>query len=121
MLNSAASRPATLMLCSLALLMAGCTPSPGKPEIRDITSLANENAFNDIQHLTASRCRELIRQHSTMQSLPFGCANQLNLEAMVERPEDLRRARPMGYALAQPVAQGVLNYLSAGQEKDEKR
>ena len=119
MLNSDAIRSGALILCTLSLLVSGCASIPGKPEIRDIRPLADDNGFADIQHLTGTRCRQLIHQHTTMQNIPLGCANQLNLEAMVERPADLQRARPMGDALAQPVAQGVMHYLAGEQKKDD--
>ncbi|WP_246802807.1 hypothetical protein [Ensifer sp. ENS02] len=43
--------------------------------------------------------------------LPSGCANNLNLELMVQRQQDLARGRPMGPAMAEPVARAARDYI----------
>lgn len=42
--------------------------------------------------------------------LPPGCANNANLQAMVERKRDLKRGRPLSPALAGPVAGASQRY-----------
>ncbi len=43
--------------------------------------------------------------------LPSGCANNLNLELMVQRQADLARGRNMGPAMAEPVARAAREYI----------
>jgi len=52
--------------------------------------------------------------------LPVGCANALNLQRMVERPDDLRRGRDTGPSFAAPVAQAAERYLRGDNEEDER-
>jgi hypothetical protein len=53
--------------------------------------------------------------------LPTGCANALNLQRMVERPDDLRRGRDAGPSFAAPVAQAAERYLRGDNEDERER
>jgi hypothetical protein len=55
------------------------------------------------------------------EKLPLGCANALNLARMIERPADLQRGRPMGPALAAPVARAAEAYVNGYTADDLRR
>ena len=52
--------------------------------------------------------------------LPSGCANNLNLQFMVAREQDLLQGRNMGPAMAAPAARAAQVYIS-GPPTDEQR
>lgn len=53
--------------------------------------------------------------------LPPGCANDLNLQWMVERPEDLLRGREMGPARAGPVGAAARELLEDRERPRDRR
>lgn len=54
-------------------------------------------------------------------ALPSGCANDLNLQLMVERPSDLIRGREMGPAPAAPVANAARERLDNRERANDRR
>lgn len=52
--------------------------------------------------------------------LPPGCANNLNLQLMVERPRDLVQGRQPGPAAAAPAARAAERYLYEGTEAERR-
>jgi hypothetical protein len=52
--------------------------------------------------------------------LPSGCSNNLNLQHMAARKQDLIQGREMGPAMAAPVARAAQNYID-GTAPDERR
>ena len=52
--------------------------------------------------------------------LPPGCANNLNLQVMVERPKDLVRGRQPGPAAAAPAVRAAQRYLYGGTEAERR-
>jgi hypothetical protein len=52
--------------------------------------------------------------------LPPGCANNLNLQMMVERPSDLAHGRRPGPAAAAPAAHAAQRYLYGATEAERK-
>jgi hypothetical protein len=80
------------------LLLAGCTLSTGSqptPTAAQPCSLW----FN----YPADR-------HSNLDSPYLGCANDMNLRAMIDRPEDLASGRPLGAADGEREARAVDAY-----------
>jgi type IV pilus biogenesis protein CpaD/CtpE len=53
--------------------------------------------------------------------LPPGCATQLNLQLMVERPADLQQGRPLGPSMAAPVANAVERYVRPDDDPEQRR
>lgn len=47
---------------------------------------------------------------------PPGCANNYNLQRMVERKNDVIRGRPLGHAAAAPAARAAQDYIDGKQE-----
>lgn len=60
-------------------------------------------------------------EQSGIVMLPPGCANDLNLQLMVERPSDLIRGREMGPALAAPVANAARERLDNREQANARR
>lgn len=52
--------------------------------------------------------------------LPPGCANNLNLQIMVEQPKDLGRGRQPGPATAAPAVRAAQRYLYGGTEAERR-
>jgi hypothetical protein len=52
--------------------------------------------------------------------LPPGCANNLNLQLMVERPRDLVQGRRPGPAAAAPTVRAAEQYLYGGTEAERR-
>jgi hypothetical protein len=52
--------------------------------------------------------------------LPSGCANNLNLQLMVERPQDLVEGRRPGPAAAAPTVRAAQRYLYGGTEAERR-
>jgi hypothetical protein len=52
--------------------------------------------------------------------LPSGCANNLNLQLMVERPQDLVEGRRSGPAAAAPTVRAAQRYLYGGTEAERR-
>lgn len=52
--------------------------------------------------------------------LPPGCANNLNLQIMVEQPRDLLRGRQPGPAAAAPSVRAAQRYLYGGTEAERR-
>jgi type IV pilus biogenesis protein CpaD/CtpE len=52
--------------------------------------------------------------------LPSGCSNNLNLQHMAARKQDLLQGREMGPAMAAPVARAAQNYID-GTVPEERR
>jgi hypothetical protein len=52
--------------------------------------------------------------------LPAGCANNLNLQLMVEQPQDLAQGRRSGPAAAAPTVRAAQRYLYGGTEAERR-
>ena len=52
--------------------------------------------------------------------LPPGCANNLNLQIMIEQPRDLQRGRQPGPAAAAPSVRAAQRYLYGGTEAERR-
>ncbi|MFQ3786220.1 hypothetical protein [Halomonas sp. A29] len=111
-------------LLPLALLLSGCVSSMGpiswdtgyrqvsEPEGSDTESLRRAIAPNT--------CRVSPGQAGIV-PLPPGCANDLNLQAMVERPGDLLHGREMGPARGGPVAAAARERLEDRERANSRR
>ncbi|MDQ0995751.1 hypothetical protein QFZ34_000928 [Phyllobacterium ifriqiyense] len=53
--------------------------------------------------------------------LPSGCANNLNLQHMAAKKQDLMRGREMGPAMAAPVARAAQNYIEGTDPETRRR
>jgi hypothetical protein len=53
--------------------------------------------------------------------LPSGCANNLNLQHMAVRKQELMRGREMGPAMAAPVARAAQNYIEGTDPETRRR
>ncbi len=53
--------------------------------------------------------------------LPSGCANNLNLQHMATRKQDLMHGREMGPAMAAPVARAAQNYIESTDPESRRR
>ncbi|MCE8033371.1 MAG: CpaD family pilus assembly protein [Halomonas sp.] len=111
-------------LLPLALLLSGCVSSMGPiswdtgyrqvgdPEGQDPEALRRAIAPNT--------CRAAPGQAGIV-PLPPGCANDLNLQAMVERPGDLLHGREMGPARGAPVAAAARERLEDRERANSRR
>jgi hypothetical protein len=106
-------RPAAL---ALALVSAGCAQPSEKPPSRSpLAAQADERGTP----LPASCLAP--PEHDTPGLLPTGCANDLNLQLMVERPADLRQGRAVGASMAAPVANAVERYVRPDDDPEQRR
>ncbi|WP_244423896.1 hypothetical protein [Phyllobacterium sp. YR531] len=53
--------------------------------------------------------------------LPSGCANNLNLQHMAAKKQDLMHGREMGPAMAAPVARAAQNYIEGTEPETRRR
>ena len=53
--------------------------------------------------------------------LPSGCSNNLNLQHMAARKQDLMQGREMGPAMAAPVARAAQNYIDGVAPEDRRQ
>lgn len=53
--------------------------------------------------------------------LPSGCANNLNLQHMAAKKQDLMRGSEMGPAMAAPVARAAQNYIEGTEPESRRR
>lgn len=82
-------------------------------------SAGDERAFLSVQ---PRRCADIRHDaRGARAPLPLGCANDLNLQSMVARPEDLLRGQPMGPARAAPIARAAQAEIERSQTRADQR
>ena len=130
--------PMGLFAMLLGLLLTGCLhdPLPYSPNYSDITLTDPADAPAPAgsahkKHRAARNARQAptvlvpdacITPDVAEQPLylPPGCANNLNLQVMVERPKDLVRGRQPGPAAAAPAVRAAQRYLYGGTEAERR-
>ncbi|UYG04678.1 CpaD family pilus assembly protein [Halomonas sp. LR3S48] len=114
----------TWRLLPLALLLSGCVSSMGPISWETGYRQVSEPAGSDTEALRRSiapnTCRVSPGQAGIV-PLPPGCANDLNLQAMVERPGDLLHGREMGPARGAPVAAAARERLEDRERANSRR
>ena len=134
-----ATKPArtatTLFALSLGLLLGGCLhePLPYSPHYSEITLTDPAGAPAKPGPRKGHRAR--VDQAQTVLVpdacitpdvaeqplyLPPGCANNLNLQIMVEHPKDLMHGRRPGPAAAAPSVRAAQRYLYGGTEAERR-
>lgn len=91
-------------------LLAGCTSSMGPLDWGTGYQASEARQPDARQAIQPLNCR-LSALDQALVTLPPGCANDLNLRAMVARPQDLLQGRAPGPASAEPVATAALERL----------
>ena len=121
----------------LSLVLSGCLPHeplPYSPNYSRVTMVDEPNASADPSAVRKAKARRsaeattvgvpdaCITPDVTEQPLylPPGCANNLNLQMMVERPKDLVQGRQPGPAAAAPTVRAAQRYLYEGTEAERR-
>ena len=121
----------------LSLVLSGCLPYeplPYSPNYSRVTLAddsrppAESRAVHKVQARRARQATTVgvpdacITPDVTEQPLylPPGCANNLNLQMMVERPKDLVQGRQPGPAAAAPTVRAAQRYLYEGTEAERR-
>jgi hypothetical protein len=121
----------------LSLLLSGCLPReplPYSPNYSSVTLVDESKAAEPgaVHKVQARRTRQqattvgvpdaCITPDVTEQPLylPPGCANNLNLQMMLERPKDLVQGRQPGPAAAAPTVRAAQRYLYEGTEAERR-
>jgi hypothetical protein len=119
----------------MSLVLSGCLPHeplPYSPNYSHITLVdesrppveprAAHKARRAPQATTVVAPDACITPDVTEQPLylPPGCANNLNLQMMVERPKDLVQGRQPGPAAAAPTVRAAQRYLYEGTEAERR-
>lgn len=110
----------TVACLGLATILVGCTTELRSPDY----SASFSTDLPSINRPFPDACLAIDNRDGVTQPsrrLPAGCANAINLQRMVERPDDLRRGRDTGSAFAGPVAQAAERYLRGDQEVERER
>jgi hypothetical protein len=135
-----ATRPARaltmLFALPLALSLGGCLhePLPYSPNYSDITLTDGADVPVKPSPRKGHRARHVDRAQTVLVPdacitpdvaeqplyLPPGCANNLNLQIMVERPRELLRGREPGPAAAAPSVRAAQRYLYGGTEAERR-
>ncbi|SEQ56165.1 MULTISPECIES: CpaD family pilus assembly lipoprotein [Pseudomonas] len=110
------SRHSLAVLGAAVMLLAGCSLEPVS-YASDYVRLADRNG----QAVWVPRACLSPETAAAPDRLPMGCANALNLARMIERPSDLQRGRPMGPAMAAPVARAAEAYITGHTADDIRR
>ncbi|MCG6539759.1 hypothetical protein MCB86_06675 [Pseudomonas sp. KSR10] len=116
MLNEIRFFSATVVWVGLVAMLGGCATELDSPHYSagfDVDLPGDSRPFPDT-------CLA-IANGTNSPRLPVGCANALNLQRMVERPDDLRRGRDTGPSFAAPVAQAAERYLRGDNEDERER
>lgn len=120
MLSEIRGFSAAVVCLGLAALIGGCATElefPDSPADFSASLPGETRPF-------PNACLAIANRDATTQRarrLPAGCANALNLQRMVERPDDLRRGRGTGASFAGPVAQAAERYLRGEQDDERER
>lgn len=137
MLNNCvpASRPTAI--CRLGLLgcllfLTGCVGNPPQPYSPNYSYLTLRDARPGV--VRKGYDRQALQQTVLVPDacitpdtaddpvyLPSGCANNLNLQHMAARKQDLLRGREMGPAMAAPVARAAQNYIDGVAPEERPR
>lgn len=119
----------------VSLVVSGCLPHeplPYSPNFSRVTLVDDESkapvkvrkgkAHGAPQAQTVGVPDACITPDVTEQPLylPPGCANNLNLQMMVERPRDLVQGRQPGPAAAAPTVRAAQRYLYEGTEGERR-
>lgn len=100
----------------LVMLLSGCVSSMGpatwESGYRQVSVVTTEEGDALRQAILPNTCWVSPGEKGVV-PLPPGCANDLNLQWMVERPRDLLRGREMGPARAGPVGAAANEYLDS--------
>ncbi len=119
-----ACRTAWWRLIPLSMLLGGCASSLGPISWETgYRQVAEDPADGDAAQRLAivpNTCRVQPDQTGIV-TLPSGCANDLNLQRMVERPDDLLQGREMGPASAAPVAAAARERLGKREQANSRR
>ncbi|MFC3282192.1 hypothetical protein [Litchfieldella rifensis] len=117
------TRQAWPLIPFLALL-TGCSSSLGPMSwetgyrATGVAQAGNEASLR--QSISPIACRTQPGETGIV-TLPPGCANDLNLQFMVERPRDLLHGREMGPARAGPVANAAQERLANRERANARR
>ena len=132
-----AKSPASLAMIFASIVLSGCLPHeplPYSPNYSRIALVDESNApakSAAVRKGQARAARQVptvgvpdacITPDVTEQPLylPPGCANNLNLQMMVERPRDLVQGRRSGPAEAAPAVRAAQRYLNEGTEAEQR-
>ncbi|MGB0087583.1 MAG: hypothetical protein WBP94_19675 [Rhodomicrobiaceae bacterium] len=107
---------------SSVLMLPACYDSPPDPTLAAAPDYSPEYAYVNIVSDTGRQKRVLVPEACLAPAtpsaadggpphLPPGCANNYNLERMVERKKDLTRGRKLGPAAAAPAARAAQTYI----------
>lgn len=103
------------MLLPWLVVLGGCNSALGpmtwQSGYRATAVAASDSRSDQLQAITPYTC-DLFSEQKGIVTLPSGCANEINLQYMVERPQDLLYGREMGPAQAQPVANAARERLT---------
>jgi hypothetical protein len=108
---------ATVAWLGLVAILSGCATELESPHYSagfEVNLPGETRPFPDA-------CLAIADAREGAPRLPTGCANALNLQRMVERPDDLRRGRDTGPSFAAPVAQAAERYLRGDNEDERER
>lgn len=114
---------------SSALLLTACydqgltpeaslVPSDYSPDYTYVTKVSEDGRIKRV--LVPEACLSIDAQSPAdigPERLPPGCANNYNLQRMVERKRDLRTGRPLGAAPAAPAARAAQNYIDGKKQE----
>ena len=118
-----------LLVAMIVAALGGCVPPPkssvswsgGYAPVSD--SRAETSGVSGVRHAEIIPRKCALANYQNPPDLPpAGCANDLNLQRMVERPSDLLRGREMGPPRAAPVAAAARERLeNTRQQANERR
>jgi hypothetical protein len=121
-----------LLVAPLACLLSACLhePLPYSPNYSRMTLVdpASPPAKPGKVHTPPRQARDVMVPDACVTPdvaeqpvyLPSGCANNLNLQLMVERPQDLVEGRRSGPAAAAPTVRAAQRYLYGGTEAERR-
>ena len=119
-----ASRTAWWRLIPLSTLLSGCVSSLGpiswETGYRQVAPDPADGEDAQRLSIVPNTCRAEPGEAGIV-TLPPGCANDLNLQQMVERPSDLLHGREMGPARAAPVAAAARERLGDRERAHRRR
>lgn len=108
-------------LVPLLLLLGGCSSSMGPMSWDTGYQATGVDDNTEEGLLLAPHLCHLPATKTGIVTLPPGCANDLNLQFMVERPRDLLHGRDMGPSSAEPLARAARERLSDREHSQRRR
>ncbi|MBE0398777.1 hypothetical protein EI168_01460 [Halomonas sp. FME1] len=108
-------------LVPLLLLLGGCSSSMGPMSWDTGYHATGVDDTTEQGLLLAPHLCHLPAAKTGIVTLPPGCANDLNLQYMVERPQDLLHGRDMGPPSAEPLARAARERLSNREHSQRRR